>query len=387
MLKNARTLSMFDKLIFRINLIAALGLLLTYLAPYVNPSKIGLVALLGLGYPFALVINVGFVMYWLLKRKVQMLWSLVAILSGWSIMTSSIALNVAAPPPTPDGYSTLKVMSYNVQNFDLYNWNENLESRDKMMDLIKSENPDIVCFQEFYTEEQEKSEFHNVKLLVNDMGFQHHHFVKTVTLKSVHHWGLAIFSKYPITNKEQVSFANAKNNIVAVADIEVNGQMVRLFNTHLQSIHLGNKDLKYLNSIGVPANEEEAKKHLKSSKAIITKLNEAYAKRSAQAQDLAYHISKTPPNYHTIVCGDFNDTPASYAYRTIAQSLKDAFLEVGWGMGGTYAGPLPSFRIDYVLLDQALGVESFKIIPQKYSDHYPVTCVLNMPGMDVGMVE
>lgn len=379
MFKNALKLSIFDRIIFRLNLVVALGLLLTYLAPYINPSAIGLIALFGLAYPFALVINMGFVAYWLLKRRVQILLSLVAILSGWPILTSSIALNFTPPPPMSEGFAPLKVMSYNVQNFDLYNWNENLESRDKMMELIKSENPDIVCFQEFYTEEEEKSEFHNVKLLVNDMGFKYHHFVKTLTLKNVHHWGLAIFSKYPITHKEKVNFANTKNNIIAVADIDVNGQMVRLFNTHLQSIHLGNKDLKYLNSIGVPANEEEAKKHLKSSKAIVTKLNEAYAKRSAQAQDLTYHIGKTPADYLAIVCGDFNDTPASFAYRTIAQGMKDAFLEVGLGTGGTYAGPLPSFRIDYVLLNPSIEVGDFKIIPQKYSDHYPVSCVLHLP--------
>ena len=384
MFKKKLKLSFFDKIVLRFNLFAALGLLITYFAPYVNPGDIGLVALFGLAYPLAVTVNVLFVLYWLVKRKVHILWSLAAILSGWSLLTNSFALNFSDSNGVPvENAIPLKVMTYNVQNFDLYNWNENIESRDKMMELIKAQEPDVICFQEFYTDED--GDFHNVKFLVNELGFQHYHFVKTLTLKGTHHWGLAIFSKYPMVNKDKVAFSNTKNNIVAVADIDVEGQVVRLFNTHLQSIHLGNKDLKYLEKIGASPKEIVNKENLESSKKIINKLKDAYVKRSAQAQDLAFHIRKSP--HPVVVCGDFNDTPASYAYRTIARHLKDAFLEVGLGTGGTYVGPLPSFRIDYVLLDSKMEVKHFEVLPQKYSDHYPVSCTINLPVTDIGMVD
>ncbi|MFK7903827.1 MAG: endonuclease/exonuclease/phosphatase, partial [Chitinophagales bacterium] len=68
------------------------------------------------------------------------------------------------------------------------------------------------------------------------------------------------------------------------------------------------------------------------------------------------------------------DTPTSFTYQTISNKLQDAFLESGLGLGGTYAGPLPSFRIDYVLLDPSFEVRSTEVIRKKYSDHYPVTC-------------
>ncbi len=48
-----------------------------------------------------------------------------------------------------------------------------------------------------------------------------------------------------------------------------------------------------------------------------------------------------------ILCGDFNDSPLSYAYHTIAEGMKDAFVESGSGFERTYVGSMPSFRIDF----------------------------------------
>ena len=43
----------------------------------------------------------------------------------------------------------LKVMSFNVRLFDLYNWSQN-EKQNQIISFIKKENPDIICFQEYY---------------------------------------------------------------------------------------------------------------------------------------------------------------------------------------------------------------------------------------------
>ena len=44
----------------------------------------------------------------------------------------------------------IKVMSFNVRLFDLYNWTNNEEIKSKIIQLIKKQEPDIVCFQEYY---------------------------------------------------------------------------------------------------------------------------------------------------------------------------------------------------------------------------------------------
>ena len=43
----------------------------------------------------------------------------------------------------------MKVMSYNVRLFDLYNWSHNTATRNEILDLIRVEDPDILCLQEF----------------------------------------------------------------------------------------------------------------------------------------------------------------------------------------------------------------------------------------------
>ena len=61
--------SFFDNFVFNLNLFAALVLLLTYTSSFLNPQVFWPVALLGLGYPYALIANALFIFYWFLKKK------------------------------------------------------------------------------------------------------------------------------------------------------------------------------------------------------------------------------------------------------------------------------------------------------------------------------
>ena len=78
---------------------------------------------------------------------------------------------------------------------------------------------------------------------------------------------------------------------------------------------------------------------------------------------------KTPD---VIICGDFNDTPLSYIYRTFAHQRKDSFCEQGIGFGTTYAGNIPALRIDYILTDPIFQIETHEVYRFKVSDHYGV---------------
>ena len=369
--------SFFDNFVFNLNLFAALVLLLTYTSSFLNPQVFWPVALLGLGYPYALIANALFIFYWFLKKKTYMLLSIITIASGWTVFQYSIGLHILPPENTLNADQKVKVMSYNVRNFDLYNWSENKNARNNMMQLVKDENADIICFQEFYTEDS--GDFHNIKLLVNELGYTHHYFEKTFTLRQKDHWGLAIFSRFPIAKKEKITFENAKNNLFIYTDIEVaENKILRVFNAHLQSIFLGKKDLAYVKSLTETKSKTDKDKpatdHLESSKSIIIKLRDAYIKRSIQAQKLAESIVDSP--YDVVVCGDFNDTPTSYTYRVVKKQVCDAFLENGFGLGGTYGGlkPLLPFRIDYILHSPTLKSHDFNVIQKEYSDHYPVSC-------------
>ena len=44
----------------------------------------------------------------------------------------------------------IKIMSFNVRLFDLYNWSKNEKVKSNILSFIKKESPDIICFQEYY---------------------------------------------------------------------------------------------------------------------------------------------------------------------------------------------------------------------------------------------
>jgi endonuclease/exonuclease/phosphatase family metal-dependent hydrolase len=86
------------------------------------------------------------------------------------------------------------------------------------------------------------------------------------------------------------------------------------------------------------------------------------------------HIEKSP--YPVIVCGDFNDSPISYCYQSFSDQLIDSFKEAGNGIGSSYAGTMPSYRIDYVFHSDEFKAIRYNTIKDKLSDHYPVTVEL-----------
>jgi endonuclease/exonuclease/phosphatase family metal-dependent hydrolase len=111
---------------------------------------------------------------------------------------------------------------------------------------------------------------------------------------------------------------------------------------------------------------------MKEIKDISFRLKDAFIRRAKQANILSKKITATP--YPTIVCGDFNDTPVSYTYHKIKGNLNDAFMEAGSGIGNTYVGNFPSYRIDYFLYSNDFKVKNYKVPHIKLSDHYPIVC-------------
>ena len=91
--------------------------------------------------------------------------------------------------------------------------------------------------------------------------------------------------------------------------------------------------------------------------------------------DSIYRIRKFP---YLIIMGDFNDTPISYAHRTIQGDLVDAFAESGRGMGVTYNQNFFWFRIDNILHSPNMTAFNCSVDKVSYSDHYPLWCYLRL---------
>ncbi len=103
---------------------------------------------------------------------------------------------------------------------------------------------------------------------------------------------------------------------------------------------------------GITSNEKSKQEFKEGSISVIKKLKRAFQKRARHVEIISEHITTSP--HPVIVCGDFNDTPSSYAYYRISRHLIDSFIESGFGFGQTYTGRMPSFRIDYILHDKEI---------------------------------
>jgi len=262
-------------------------------------------------------------------------------------------------------------MTFNVRVFDLYNWSGKHELRKKILDFLKAESPDIVCFQEYYTSEGTALNYRMTDSLAAIIPAAYSHVEYSTTLhNNLDHWGIATFSKYPIVRKQALHFQQRNRNIFLCTDILAGNDTLRIINTHLESIRFKPEDYKFIENIGNEKQEEE----LNSSLNILRKMKRAYSKRAKQVETLKEEITRSP--YSVILCGDFNDTPGSYSYQILSDGLTDSFRESGKGFGKTYAGSFPSFRIDYILHDKKLKSFNYKTYRENLSDHYPISCMI-----------
>ena len=362
-----------DKIILVLNALASAGLLTAYLAPVVNPSKVILPALFGLAYPFLLILNLVFLCYWLIQLKKEILISLIVILLGWNHLNNLLPLNFkdAKIPETSSADRMFKVLSYNVKGFNNYKWTSNPKTKEEIIGFVKQQEPDFLCFQEYYTSTRAGQSHSNISNQLRS--FRESAVYYTTDQSNKNGFGIATFSKYPIIKKSRIPF-NSSFNAAMYTDILFQNDTIRIFNIHLQSIRFRQEDYAFMDTVSL----KYSNRQMVGLRNIGSQLKKAFTLRAEQATMIANYIKDSP--HPVVVMGDFNDTPQSYAYRKIKKGMHDAFRKSGRGFGNTYAGELPSFRIDYIMYSNPLHSYEFKRIKTDYSDHFPIATWLYLPS-------
>jgi len=360
-------------LILILNSLAALALLISYLAPFINPSKWAIPALLGLGYPYLLYLNLVFVVYWSIRLKRQIIISLLVILLGWNHLNNLIPLNFRESeiPVNVNQERLFKLLTYNIRQFDLYHWTEEDQVKDQILGLVRQENPDIVCFQEYYTANRRGERQEEISERLSFLPESAVYY--STDTKYEAGIGIATFSRYPIVRKSRIPF-NTTFNAAMYTDVKLSSDTVRVFNVHLQSVRFRQEDYAFMDTVRFKYPNQQ----MRGIKNIGSQLKKAFIMRAEQAEIISNYIKDSP--YPVIVMGDFNDTAHSYTYRKIKKGLHDAFRRSGKGFGHTYSGELPKFRIDYILYSDPMVSEEFKRIKEDYSDHYPISTSIYLPG-------
>ncbi len=352
------------KVLLIINIIVAALMIISGFSVYVSPEKVWQFAFLGLLFPYILIINLLFLVFWIVFKKRYFLISLFVIILCWNNLGRFIQFNLPERRQQ-EGKAVVKVLSYNVRLFDIYNWLNIKSAHESILAFIQKEEADLVCLQEFLTLEGSGFSEDSIKKLLCLNSYTHIYYTHVASDgKSL---GIATFSSYPIINQGVIKFTGTVNASI-YSDIKIDNDTIRVYNCHLHSTQLQKDDYSLFDSIISNYNT----RHLLKIKNISYRLKDAYIKRARQSETLSRHIKSSP--YPSIVCGDFNDTPVSYTYHKLRGKLKDAYLESGTGIGNTYFGNFPSFRIDYILHSKSINTIDFKTKKIILSDHYPIIC-------------
>lgn len=349
---------LLKRLLWLLTILAIIPLLLAYLATRVSPAVWWPLAYFGLLYPVWLLINAVIFILWLFVKPRIALVQVIMVLLGWGHLRHVIGFHIWSQPETTEG---IRLITYNVHNFDFYNWKDNQTVRHQIFDFLDDRQPDILCLQEYFT--MPGDEHDNQGVLQQQLGLKYHHFYRTTQVKT-QEYGQAMFSRYPMVRKGVISFPHSRNGCIW-ADLVIKGDTIRVFNVHLQSIFLQEDEKE---AVGRAIREQEADPE--ESRRVLGKLKQGFIKRAGQADTVGRAIRTSP--YPVIVCGDFNDTPVSYAYHQLQKGLQDAFTKKGSIIGSTFAGSIPWLRIDYVLVDKSMEVEAYRRHQVHYSDHFPV---------------
>lgn len=361
----------YNKIILFFTVIAAIGLMLSYLAMYMSPAKFWYIAYFGLGYLPVVIVNFIFLLYWLFAKRRVFYILLVLFLVGLNAHRHSFAFNfqgdedkIAEDTSSPS-VSPVKILSWNVKGFDVYDPKEPYKNRDAIIETIAEAKADIVCLQEFNTYQNDSPEKSNLNEIMKATGLTHYYYYKAYeNRKKTRSFGVIILSRFEIKDSGLVPYANTSElNSTIYADMDINGKIIRVFAAHLQSTQLTHRDLEFIE----PSQDNDNTSFDKDR--VMNKLNSAFSMRSAQADSVHEAVLASP--YPVVLCGDFNDTPVSFVYQTIAEDMDDAFLQKGFGIGATFVA-FPVLRIDYFLFSEDdFDILHYRKIKTRTSDHFP----------------
>jgi len=322
-------------------------LLVSYFIPLIQPGTIPFIAIFSLFIPVLMVINVLFVIFWMFKLNIRFMLSLVILAIGINNVDNFFRW----PNSVTVGSSDLKVMTFNVRMFDVYDWIKEPGTTQSIYNLVKSESPDVVAFQEYHP----MKDFD-----IGEYDYKYIHYPKN----QVDFWGQAIFSKYPIIDKGEVDIMSNANSVIYV-DLDVNGTYVRVYSVHLETLKLKKKDLDLEKTISSKNTGEKLK-------SLASRIDRGFGRHGTQADMIRKHVDQSP--YPVIVMGDFNSSAFSYEYNQIKGNLVDAFEKGGEGFGRTFDFPYFPLRIDFIMGDPNFRLVNFKTLNDvKLSDHFPVT--------------
>ena len=297
--------------------------------------------------PVLIVINLLLFVYWLVRKR--WIHALIPVITvACCIPYMGTLFQLRSLDKGAEAKKGLKIASYNVAMFGRET--SGFIALDILAEM-RRQKVDVLCMQEYNEVSGDK---HN-----SDIYKEYFPHMKTGRDDMV------IFSRYPIKDSKTMLFDDT-NNSAMWADIDVNGDQIRVFNVHLQTTGV-NRTLRQ--AARLRHNNFEVQDN-KLFEALMGNYMLGMMFRVGQAVTVA--DEKRRSEKPVILCGDFNDVPYSYVYNTMLGNMVDGFKECGSGLMYTMRDSKKPVRIDYIFHDQSLKGLSYYRGELTTSDHFPV---------------
>ncbi len=345
--------------------VATLLFLLSIAAPYIHPAVAPIIALLGMALPFTWAfMAITLILSLIFKTHATTIVLTLSLVLSFPLWRKTIVFNY---PPKPDSeQSTLTLLSYNICQFGLD------KHHNEIFDYIEKVNADIVCLQEFGFYAKGKMNEKEILSRLDKLYPYRHVWYKNQNKSNSN--GVITLSRYPIIKKRKIEI-ESPHNVSIYSDIVIDSDTIRIVNNHLESNHLDRSDREIAGLI--TQDDIDKNKLLTTTNSIHGKLTKAMAERANQAKIIREVIDEK--QYPTIVMGDFNDVPQSYAYQTIAKDMIDCYASAGkWFYYYTYNANRLYFPIDHIIVSQHFTPTTAQIGKIDSSDHYPVTATVQI---------
>lgn len=343
--------------------------LITIMASYaghVNPELWALPSILSLPLPYFAGATLILTLIWVIRRKIVF-----SFLGVGTILLCMPAMSQAFPISFPKkaeaGEKTFKLLTWNILHTQDQEQPDNPQNR--AITFLTECGADIICLQEMDALDKRDIRHWTPELEAN--------------LRKVYPYEAGIvgndgkiLSKYPLKMISNPTSIGHNGRDFLEVEVNIDGHKVHILNVHLASYSLTSEDKEIIDEIRDTRSAKASVREFKAS--VLDKLKAAFRVRARNAQEIRDIIDATPGN--VIVCGDFNDVPTSWTYRTVrGKDLEDAYAQTSFGPTFTYNAHHFYFHIDQILYRGDLKALSVKKEKIRSSDHYPLMATFAFP--------
>lgn len=349
-----------QKIIVGANVATIFIMLLVGFSDRISPATHPLIAVVGLTFPFFIVLNLLFLIFWVIVKPIKTIIPIAGFLVCFVPIRIYSPLNMSQEVPA----DAIKLISYNVLSFA--EWSDENEPS-AIIDYLKEQDADIVCLQECDINYKKQDVFNK------EMSTLYKYIERSQSASGGDK--MIVCSKFPIIGRDTIRYESSSNHSMAYK-LNMHGDTVLFIVNHLESTKLTAEEKQNFNTMVVGKMDKQTART--ESHLLVSKIAKVAARRAPQADSIAKYIDEHKEQ-SILLCGDFNDNPISYTRRTIAKKLTDCYVATGNGPGISYNSSKMYVRIDNIMCSSDwTPCHCYVDNSIKASDHYPIVCQLKL---------